>query len=229
MACAEFAINNSWQETEKNTPFFLNYGQHPLTPATKQLPSTVPKAADFAEGIVKSVKEARKCMEAAQQKMKARADKHRREVVYSPGDMVMLSMKNMRHGGPGVKKLRPLFMGPFEVDHMVGASAVKLHLPPEWRRIHNVFHVSLTKPFLSDPAKPHRAVTPPPPVQWLDGEPLYRVECLLEHMVAKRGRKKFYRFLVKWDGYEEEHNTWEPEWNLLGCDDLESRSIKLRD
>ena len=101
LACAEFAINNSWQETVKNTPFFLNYGQHPLTPATKQLPSTVPKAADFAKGFVKSVKEARKCMEAAQQKMKARADKHRREVVYSPGDMVMLSMKNMRHGGPG--------------------------------------------------------------------------------------------------------------------------------
>ena len=105
----------------------------------------------------------------------------------------MLSMKNMRHGGPGVKKLRPLFMGPFEVDHMVGASAVKLHLPPEWCRIHNVFHVSLTKPFLSDPAKPHRAVTPPPPVQWLDGEPLYRDECLLEHMVAKGGYKKFYK------------------------------------
>ena len=132
MACAEFAINNSWQETVKYMPFFLNYGQHPLTPATKQLPSTVPKAADFAEGIVKSVKEARKCMEAAQQKMKARADKHRREVVYSPGDMVMLSMKNMRHGGPGVKKLRPLFMGPFEVDHMVGASAVKLHEAQNW-------------------------------------------------------------------------------------------------
>ena len=101
-----------------------------------------------------------------------------------------------------VKKLRPILMGPFEVDHMVGASAVKLHLPPEWRRIHNVLHVSpfvnplfhksLTKPFLSDPAKPHRVVTPPPPVQWLDGEPLCRVECLLEHMVAKRGRKKFY-------------------------------------
>ena len=82
-----------------------------MTPATTQLPSTVPKAADFAEGIVKSVKEARKCMEAAQQKMKARADKHRREV-YSPGDTVMLSIKNMRHGGPGVKKLRILFWVP---------------------------------------------------------------------------------------------------------------------
>ena len=89
LASAEFAINNSWQEPVNNTQISLNYGQHPSTPATKQLPSTVPKAADFAEGIVKSVKEARKCMEAAQQKMNARADKHRREVVYSPGDMVI--------------------------------------------------------------------------------------------------------------------------------------------
>jgi hypothetical protein len=56
LVCAEFAINNSWQEAMKNTPFFLNYGQHPLTPATIQMPATVPKATDFAEGIVKSVK-----------------------------------------------------------------------------------------------------------------------------------------------------------------------------
>ena len=68
---------------------------------------------------------------AKNERKQGQAIKHRREVVYSPGDMVMLSIKNMRHGGPGVKKLRPLFMGPFEVDHMVGASAVKLHLPPD--------------------------------------------------------------------------------------------------
>jgi len=29
LACAEFAINNSWQETVKNTPFFLHYGSIP--------------------------------------------------------------------------------------------------------------------------------------------------------------------------------------------------------
>jgi len=47
--------------------------------------------------------------------------------------------------------------------------------------------------------------------------------------MAKRGRKKFYRFLVKWGGYEEEHNTWEPEWNLLGCDDLVREYKTTRD
>ena len=34
LACAEFAINNSWQEAVRSTPFFVNYGQHSLTPAT---------------------------------------------------------------------------------------------------------------------------------------------------------------------------------------------------
>jgi hypothetical protein len=30
--CAEFAVNNAWQESIKNTHFFLNFGQHPRTP-----------------------------------------------------------------------------------------------------------------------------------------------------------------------------------------------------
>eukprot|EP00983_Pelagomonas_calceolata_P018041 566113-Pelagomonas_calceolata.AAC.1 len=51
LVCAEFAINNSWQESVKNTPFYLNFRQHPLTPASLQLPRSVPMAADFAEGI----------------------------------------------------------------------------------------------------------------------------------------------------------------------------------
>jgi len=59
LACAEFAINNSWQESVRNTPFFLNYGQHPLTPASLSLPHIVSKASDFAEGIMKAVAKAR--------------------------------------------------------------------------------------------------------------------------------------------------------------------------
>ena len=130
----------------------------------------------------------------------------------------MLSTKNTKHVGPGVKKLTPVYMGPFEVEDMVGKAAVKLRLPKEWRRIHDVFHVNLTKPYIgsADLGLGRRHVVPPPPVQWLEGEPLYNVEHLVDHCVARRGRKKIYRFLVKWDGYSDEHNTWEPEENLLG-------------
>jgi hypothetical protein len=38
-------------------------------------------------------------------------------------------------------------MGPFEVVNMVGKVSVKLNLPREWSRLHNVFHVHLVKPY----------------------------------------------------------------------------------
>jgi len=53
LACAfDSAIKKSWQESVKNTPIYLNYGQRPLTPASVQLPRDVSTASDYAEGIV---------------------------------------------------------------------------------------------------------------------------------------------------------------------------------
>ena len=44
---AEFAINNAWHESVCNTPFFLNSGQHPLTPASVDVDTKVPAAKSF--------------------------------------------------------------------------------------------------------------------------------------------------------------------------------------
>lgn len=41
----------------------------------------------------------------------------------------------------GCRKLRPKYIGPFEIEKMVGANAAKLRLPPEYR-IHRVINVS---------------------------------------------------------------------------------------
>ena len=52
LAAIEFAINNSWQESTKETPFFLNYGHHPLTPIQLSNGSvTVPKANTFVQNM----------------------------------------------------------------------------------------------------------------------------------------------------------------------------------
>ena len=37
--------------------------------------------------------------------------------------------------------------GPFEVNGIISATAVRLKLPKSWK-IHNVFHVSLLEPFV---------------------------------------------------------------------------------
>ena len=38
LTAAEFALNNAYQESIKTSPFMLNYGQNPLTPASLRIP-----------------------------------------------------------------------------------------------------------------------------------------------------------------------------------------------
>jgi len=150
---------------------------------------------------------------AAQDRMKAYVNAGRREVTFTPGQLVLLSSVNIKLKHPGARKLLPKYMGPFKVVDMVGPAAVKLALPPEWKRLHPVFHVSLVKPFLAD-----GNYQPPPLPQLIDDELEYEVEVLLDHRLS--GRNKRLEYLVKWAGYGHEHNTWEPKANLVNCSDL---------
>ncbi len=89
---------------------------------------------------------------------------------------------------------------------------------------HNVFHVHLVKPYIGRPEKMRDPSSQrwhtPPPLQFLDCEPLYKVEQLLDHKIVNKGRRASYHFLVRWNGYSPEHDTWEAEKNLLTCDSL---------
>jgi hypothetical protein len=233
LPAVEFAINNSWHEAIRNTPFNLNYGQHPNTPHTVDLPRIkVPAAHEYASGLERAVQQARSCLREAQARMEADANRKRRGIEYSVGQLVLLSTKNLYEKGT-CRKLQPRYMGPFTITRLCGDVAVELNLPPEWTRVHNVFHVSLLKPYHGKastagttntegkPGQQQDSVVGPPPVQWLEGEPLYRAERILNHRVAKIGyRKPTVEYLVKWEGYSDEHNTWEPRSNLLTCSEL---------
>ncbi|KAJ9523909.1 hypothetical protein QJQ45_022343 [Haematococcus lacustris] len=228
----EFAINNAWQESVRSTPFYLNYGYHPRLAELLDLPQKVPQAHDFVKGMKKAVEQARQCLARAQKRMKSYQDDKRREVLYLPGDMVLLSTQNMRGKAnqPGVRKLKPRYVGPFSVQYMVGKAAVKLWLPDEWSRLHNVFHVSLVKPYRTDASGAVPGLAGPPPVQWLDGEPQYTVEKVVGHRLEpskgkRKGKckKRRLEFLVKWQGHGDEHNTWELSTQLVGCQELLAR------
>ena len=62
---------------------------------------------------------------------------------------------------------------------------------------------------------PGRVVPPPPPVE-VEGEEEFEVEQILDAKWFGRTLK----FLVKWKGYSDADNTWEPESNLTHCQDL---------
>ncbi|KAJ9528898.1 hypothetical protein QJQ45_000455 [Haematococcus lacustris] len=149
LSLAEFAVNNSWQESIQSTPFLVNTGQSPLTPALLELPGEVycPSARKLSEWWQSNVKQARHFMEQAQQRQAYLANKGRRDVEFSPGQLVLLSTKNLRLKPGKAKKLLPRFIGPFKVLEHVGPVAVRLDLPPAMARMHPVFHVALLRPY----------------------------------------------------------------------------------
>ena len=50
------------------------------------------------------------------------------------------------------KKLQPKFIGPYQILWKVGPIAYPLNLPPNLSNIHDVFHVSQFRKYVSDPS-----------------------------------------------------------------------------
>jgi hypothetical protein len=205
----EFAMNNTWHASTHCTPFYLNYGFHPRTPLDLVLPESakVPASVSFVLHQQHILQAAKQALLNAQERMKKWANTRRRNVQYSVGTQVLLNTKNIKlktRKGPGVHKLLPRWIGPFNIKRRIGEVAYELDLPPVMK-IHPVFHVSLMKPYRSD-----GTVQPPQPELSADGDELYEIERILDCRDHNFGSKRSHKeFLVKWKGQGHEHNSWE--------------------
>jgi len=145
---AEFAYNNSVTTGNGISPFFATYGFHPRTmdpPNEKDEPIN-PASMAYAHWMTKVHVEARKGLEAAQERMRRYTDPGRKTPpAYQVGDLVMLSGRNIKTRRPS-KKMDHKNHGPFQVEKIISPLAVRLTLPRKWK-IHNVFHVSLLEPY----------------------------------------------------------------------------------
>jgi hypothetical protein len=207
---AAFAMNNAKNSSTGETPFFLNHGSHPSTPVTLGLPqSKLPTLDTVFTDLDTTLSRIKLLMRSAQDRQKAYADKSRAPHEFAVGDLVLLSSRNLKFKS-GVRKLHPKFLGPFPIIKMVGKNAAKLELPATYSRIHPVFHVSLFKTFKEGPD----ALKSPPNPEVVDGVPFFKVEKILSTRDRRSGRKKIQEFLIKWEGYDDTHNSWEPKENL---------------
>jgi len=127
---------------------------------------------------------------------------------FSPGDMVYLDSEDIQTTRP-LKKLSHRRLGPYLVERRVGKYAYRLVLPPPMRRLHPVFNVVKLSPTPDDRIVGRRR-NPPPPPELVDGEEEYIVEEILN---SRMFRQKL-QYLVKWEGYGIEGNTWEYSQNL---------------
>ena len=78
----------------------------------------------------------------------------RKDIEFEVGDKVFLKISPwkgiVRFGKRG--KLSPRFIGPYEVIERIGPVAYRLALPPELSQVHDVFHVSMLRRYMSDPS-----------------------------------------------------------------------------
>jgi hypothetical protein len=54
------------------------------------------------------------------------------------------------------------------------------------------------------------------------------VERILTHRDRLIGRKKVRQYLVKWEGYTDEHNSWEPDGNFTDSKAQEAYLLSRR-
>ena len=201
------------------SPFHLVYGRNlnaipsGLPLAKGQTPATVsaPAAQEFTEKLDRLVATARDRLHSAQLHQAAQANKGRAEIVFKVGEKVLLSAEHysddvLRAATP---KFDDRFLGPFTIKRVVSSGACELDLPARFS-IHPVMNVSQLKKFVDNPTEFASRAPPRPSPVIVAGKEEYVVDEVLDH----RKRYKKLEYLVRWRGFPESENSWEPEANL---------------
>ncbi len=128
--------------------------------------------------------------------------------VFKHGQKVWLKAKNLALPYRSVK-LAPRHHGPFVITQVMSPIIYKLALPHQWT-IHPVFYALLLTLY-SETIEHGKNYLRPPPDLMEDAEQ-YEVETICSHQ--HHGKKKQLQYLIKWQGYPESDNTWEPAGHL---------------
>ena len=136
-------------------PYEALYGRKCRTPLCwTELSEKKVISPDLIQETEEKVKMIREILKLATDRQKSYADIKRKDIRYEIGEKVFLKVspwkKVMRFGKNC--KLSPRFIGPYEVIEKVGPMAYKLALPPDLKKIYNVFHVSMLRRYRYDPS-----------------------------------------------------------------------------
>lgn len=222
LATAEFSYND-WKQTSTDlSPFYIKHGRHPYKGTEPDFTNVRNEtAAEFTKRMTEIHHETESALRLSAETMKKYYDRRRQpSIKYKKGDKVYLEGLNLMMTRP-MTKLSDKRYGPFTIEKQVGAASYKLKLPARWKCVHPVFNEHLLTPHRppSFPSQKAREPDLPPDIEDPDAE--YDVESILEAGIDEPTQR--LKYLVKWDGFGPEENSWEYAEDLVRCSD------KIRD
>ncbi|CAN6576505.1 unnamed protein product [Malus baccata var. baccata] len=207
----KFAYNNSFHSSIGMSPFEALYGRACRTPLCwSEVGERVLEGPEIVDETTQNVQVIKSNLKAAQDRQKSLADRHTTDRVYDVGDWVFLKLSPwrgvVRFGKRG--KLSPRYIGPYVIIERVGEVAYRLELPSELSKVHNVYHVSMLRHYVSDPLH----VIPPQPLEinpdlTYDEEPV----TILDWKDKVLRNKTVSLVKVLWRNHSVEEATWETE------------------
>src|SRR6266851_4797127 len=199
---ATLVHNNAHNSTTGLAPNLLLHGLEPAATPDQTSNSDNPAARARVDQLRQRRKQAIAALN------KTANSKSPAKNVFSHRQKVWLEARNLALPYGSVK-LAPRRHGPFPITQVISPVTYKLALPHQWT-IHPIFHASLLTPYSE--TKEHGENYSRPPPDLVGGGEQYEVEAIRSH--RHQGRGKQLQYLVKWLGYPESDNTWEPAGHL---------------
>jgi hypothetical protein len=169
--------------------------------------SEFPGVHVFATRIRNAIMAAHDSILAARVKQTRNANRRRQLTPFSMGDLVYISMENIRFEKGLARKLLPKYIGPYKVIRDFGNHLFRIELPPRMKQrgVHDVFHASKLRIHIpnDDSLFPGRSDNQ---VWEYDGEGI-ESEFAVEKIITHRGSGHNAKFELFWrDG----DKTWLP-------------------
>ncbi|MCO5590471.1 hypothetical protein L7F22_044441 [Adiantum nelumboides] len=215
----EFAYNSSFHTSIGMSPFKALYGHECVSPLNfSNTTIRVEATKKMLEEMGERTKAIRQDIQDAKDRQKHYADQKRSYRKFKQGDKVFLRVRQKRSNLSlgKFKKLSPRYCGPYEVIKVLNDQAYKLKLP-EHIKVHDVFHISLLKPYIPNP---NHVLDNEQIVMQKQGVLELQPDCILETREMTLRNRTIRVHLVKWKDYPTEDATWEDEVSL--CKDFPS-------
>ncbi len=210
--------NATMHESTKQSPYFVLFGQQFQEPS--QLIDVPQQDADTVLNQWKIAIESMETkLQEAAAKQKLYYDKHRVDVQYNVNDLVYITAENLIDVNNISAKQRWCYTGPFKIIAKLDNDNYKLQLKSGMiaRGISDEFHVSKLRQYRVSDQFEREVALAPEPID-INGDWEYIVEKIVNHKCDKNNR--ISKYFVKWQGYDDTHNSWEPPSNLVNAKSL---------